>query len=156
VRLLVQRHVAVVREVGRVDPAAVDERRDVEEALGAQEVAVARLAGREHGLERAAEDGSRHGRQLAGSLQLPALGREAHRLRDRLDERRLAAAVVAREQRHGRVAEPQPLHLRDRRDVEREPVSPALRLAAQREDVRAAPVAADVTAARHERTVHGF
>src|SRR5215213_9207047 len=96
VRLLVQRNVAVEREVRRERRAAVDEARDVEEALRAQEVAVARLARRQDRLQRAVQRRPGNGRQLARALELSAIGREADRLRDRLDDRGLPGAVVAR------------------------------------------------------------
>ena len=74
VRLLVQLRAAVEREVGRELPVAVDDRGDVEEALGAQEVAVARLGPAvEHRLERAVEHRARDRRELAGALELTAL-----------------------------------------------------------------------------------
>jgi hypothetical protein len=57
--------------------------------------------------------GPRDRRQLARPLVLAALRREADRLRDRLDQRRLPGAVVAREQRDRRV------------EVERREVAPA-------------------------------
>ena len=133
VRLLVQRHVAVEREVRRELAAAVDEARDVEEALGPQEVAVARLASRERtGSSAPSSTGARHGGQLARAAQLAALGREAHRLGERLDERRLAGAVVARQQRDGRVErEIARARGRDRRHVEREPAAPGRLVAPQ-------------------------
>jgi hypothetical protein len=154
VGLLVQRDVAVARQVGRELRAAVDELRDVEEALRAQEVAVARLAGAQDGLERAAEDVARHRRQLAETLQLTALGREAHRVGRGLDDGRLARPVVAREQRHGRV-EAQRLDRRDGRDVVREARPPLPRAAAQAEQVRTGAEAAHVAAASHARAVTG-
>jgi len=76
---------------------------DVEEALGPQEVAVARLRRGEDRLERAVEHRARDRGQLAQARQLAALGREAHGLGDRLDQRRLAGPVVARQEGHGRV-----------------------------------------------------
>src|SRR3954454_10012101 len=89
VRLLVQRDAAVERDVGGEEVSAIDEVRDVEEALGAQEVAGAGLCRGEDRLERGAEDRPRHDRPLSRALELPALGREADRLGDRLDQCRL-------------------------------------------------------------------
>ena len=154
VRLLVQLHAAVERQVRREGALAVDVGGHVEEALGAQEVAVARLRpALEHRLELPAEHGARHGRELAGALELPALRVEADRRRERLDQRRLAGAVVARQQRHGR-AEIHAFDRGDRRDVERElaalhrPADPF-----QAEQVRARAGAADVPALQMRTTI---
>ena len=85
-----------------------------------EEVAVARPRPRQHGRpDPPPITGRGTGGQLAGALELPALVGEAHRLGDRLDQRRLAGAVVAR-QEGDRGVEAQGLGRRDGRDVERE------------------------------------
>ena len=154
VGLLVQRDVAVEREVGRERVLAVDERGDVEEALGAQVVARARLRpALQHGLERAVEHRARNGRQLARALELAAFGREADRLREQLDQRRLAAAVVAREQRDRR-AEVERLDALHRGQLVREARAPGHVLdALEPEQVRARAEAADVAALQSLTTI---
>ena len=103
VGLLVQRDAAVQRQVRRERRAPVDEARDVEEALRAQVVAVARLGRRQDRLQCATHHRVRDRRPFPGALELAALVGEPHRFGDRLDERRLAAAVVAGQQRDRRV-----------------------------------------------------
>ncbi len=53
------------------------------------------------GRERLVEYLARHRWQLAGSLELAALGCETDRLGERVENGRFAAAVVTGEQRHG-------------------------------------------------------
>ena len=114
VRLLVQRDTAV-RDDGIEDPLDVGS--DVEEALGSEEVAGPRTAGAadepqvlvEHRVRRACG---------YGHVTAAALGVEARGYGDRLDQSRLAAAVVAGEQRHVRV-ELELVELPDRGNRER-------------------------------------
>ena len=90
--------------------------RDVEEALGPEEVAGPRTARAAHQAQVLMQDGvgwpgrDRH-------VPAAAFGVESGRDRDRLDQGRLAAAVLAREERHVRV-EPQLVELPDRGDRE--------------------------------------
>src|SRR3954468_5536017 len=146
VRLLVELEAAVERQVGRELALFVHIGGDVEEALGAQEIAVARLAPAVHA-RREALDRARDRRQLAPALVLASLGREADRLGDRLDQRRLARAVVAREQRDRR-AEIERRERAHRGHAEREPVGGGLALEAQ--EVRARAGTADVPAPGHQ------
>ena len=153
-RLRVQRNVAVEREVGSEAVAAVDELRDVEEALGAQEVAVARLGGAEHrGQQRHAvlvENIARHGRQVPEARQLSALLREADRCGGGLEDRRLAGAVLSGQERH-RLVEAQLLDLGDRRHAEREAL--AVIEALQPHQIGTRPEASRVLPFRHTTTV---
>ena len=122
-RLRVERNIAIERQVGREPVAAVDELRDVEEALSSQEVAVSRLGGAQHWRQQRSvhviDHVARHSRQLTEAVELAALLRKADRRCDRLEDRRPAAPVIASQQRH-RLAESKPLDRRDRRHAERD------------------------------------
>jgi len=102
------------------------------------------------------------GRRQGSAAARPAAHRRARaprprarsdRLRDRFDDRGLAGAVVARQQRDRRGVEAQTIDRRHRGHVEREPLAPAPGVAAHRQHVRAAPEPANVMSARHKRTV---
>ena len=120
--LLVQRDVAVQREVRRERAAAADELRDVEEALRAQEVPGARPAGVEHRLERPVEHAARDGGQLAEPLELAALAREADRLGDGSTTVDLPVPLSPASSVTG--VERSTCSTRDRRYVERKPLAP--------------------------------
>src|SRR4051794_21039254 len=152
-RLLVQAAAAVHRrEVGGIDAP-----RDVEEALRSQEEAGPRLARAQRRLELC---GERIAVELA--VKWAVVGRAALHVElqhpgERLDERRLAAAVLADEERDRRV-EGDRVDLLDRRDFERIPAPPALLGHAQQ--VRAGAERTPVRL-RHQRntdtmpTMHG-
>jgi hypothetical protein len=99
VRLLVQRQIAVQRAVRRKTIPTVDEFRDLDEALGAEEVPLARFGAGQDRLEGFVEDRSRYRRELSESREFAALGREAHCPGNRLDQGRLPGTVLARQ--HG-------------------------------------------------------
>ncbi len=116
VRLLVQRTI-----VELLDRALLRRGREVEEALRAEEERVHRLALRALEDERLVEPRVRRARRELERLHpSAALGVQLARDGDRLDERRLAAAVVADEERDARVElERRVDEAADRRDLER-------------------------------------
>jgi hypothetical protein len=75
--------------------------------------------------------------------------READRRCDRLEDRRLAAPVIASQQRH-RLTEPKPLDRSDCRHAERELITPIQAL--ESEHVRAWPELPRIPRSRHPIT----
>ena len=153
VRLRVQRLTPVDRE----EVLAVDPRGHVEEALGPQEERIARLVWTECRLQR-------RGQRVVRELAWPQLGArraalkvELEHARKRFDNRRLAASVLADEERD-RCVETHRRQLADGWDVERVVVGEPLQ--GDREQVRAGSEGAAV-GLRHQRntdtipTMHG-
>src|SRR5271154_5581994 len=149
-----ERDIAIQRQVRREPGAAVDKRRNIEEARGSQEVAVSRFGGAQQRREQRRaliiEDVARDRRQLAEAVKLTALLREAYRLCDRFENRRLTTPVIAGQQCH-RLAELQLLDRRDGRHAERKLVVPLQTL--ESEHVRAWPEPPRIPRLRHPITV---